>query len=690
MATLVAGFDWARSPLGAFGEWPQSLKTMLRMALSTEHPIFIFWGEDLTCLYNDAYSRSLGPEKHPSILGKGARVAWPEIWDAISPQIELVMAGRGSTWNENHLVPIFRHGELQDVYWTYSFCPIDEPTAPTGVGGVLVIVSETTNQVRSQQQLQLATDAGEIGFWDVDMVHDRLEWPARVKAMFGISADQPVSMTDFYGGLHQDDRDRVRIAFEAALDASKRELYDVEYRTVGKEDGVVRWVAAKGRAIFDEQGTVRRVIGVAIDISRRKAVELKLRQLNDELEQKVASALAERRLLAEIVDGTDAFVQVADLDLRWLAINRSSADEFERIFGVRPTVGACMLDVLSGQPESRAAVEAVWRRALAGETFVETQAFGDVARDRRHYELRFQPLRNVQGALIGAYQFVYDVTERVRDQARLAEAEKALRQAQKMEAIGQLTGGIAHDFNNLLGAISSSVQVVKKRVSIGKLDGNERYLDMAERSVQRAASLTQRLLAFSRQQTLEPRPTDVNRLIGGLEELIRRTVGVAVSLEVVGAGGLWLTRIDPPQLESALLNLCINARDAMIPDGGRLTIETSNTWLDGPAAAQRDLPPGQYVAISVTDTGTGMTPEVIARAFDPFFTTKPTGQGTGLGLSMVYGFVRQSGGAMFASTRSWDKARRFRSTCLGTRARSTRKKMRRARRRVATAKASAC
>lgn len=221
--------------------------------------------------------------------------------------------------------------------------------------------------------------------------------------------------------------------------------------------------------------------------------------------------------------------------------------------------------------------------------------------------------------------------------------EEQLRQAQKMEAVGQLTGGLAHDFNNLLAIISGSVEVFRKRLLLGKLDGVERYIDAAQNATRRAASLTQRLLAFSRRQTLDPKPTDVNRLIAGMEDLLRRTLGPAITLEVVGAGGLWTTLVDPPQLESALLNLCINARDAM-PDGGRLTVETANKWLDERVARERELTRGQYISLCVTDTGTGMAHDVVARAFDPFFTTKPIGQGTGLGLSMIYGFVRQSGG----------------------------------------------
>jgi PAS domain S-box-containing protein len=221
--------------------------------------------------------------------------------------------------------------------------------------------------------------------------------------------------------------------------------------------------------------------------------------------------------------------------------------------------------------------------------------------------------------------------------------EDKLRQSQKMEAVGQLTGGIAHDFNNLLAGITGSMELLLIHLGKGHHDVLPRYAEAALDAARRAATLTHRLLAFSRHQKLEPKAVDLNQLVNGMEDLIRRSVGPSVRLEVIGAGALWTTIIDPNQLENALLNLCINARDAM-PGGGRLTVETNNKWFDDRGAAECDLPPGQYVSISVTDTGTGMPPEVIARAFDPFFTTKPTGAGTGLGLSMVYGFARQSGG----------------------------------------------
>ncbi|MDP4004227.1 PAS domain-containing sensor histidine kinase [Methylobacterium sp. NEAU K] len=225
----------------------------------------------------------------------------------------------------------------------------------------------------------------------------------------------------------------------------------------------------------------------------------------------------------------------------------------------------------------------------------------------------------------------------------LAAAEEALRQSQKMEAVGQLTGGIAHDFNNLLAGISGSLELIQTRLSQGRVMDVDRYINAAQGASKRAAALTHRLLAFSRRQTLDPKPTDVNRLVAGLEELIRRTVGPSVTVEVVGAPGLWPALVDPPQLENALLNLCINARDAM-PDGGRITIETANTWLDARAARRHDMPPGQYLSLCVKDTGIGMPPEIVGKVFEPFFTTKPIGQGTGLGLSMIYGFAQQSGG----------------------------------------------
>lgn len=239
------------------------------------------------------------------------------------------------------------------------------------------------------------------------------------------------------------------------------------------------------------------------------------------------------------------------------------------------------------------------------------------------------------------FTVAWDITlEREREIA----LEAQFRQSQKMESLGQLTGGIAHDFNNLLQGIVGSIGVARALAGAGRAGEIGRYLDIANRSTQRAAALTHRLLAFSRRQPLNPRPLDVNALIAGTEDLLRRTLGEHIDLELVLAGGLWPIRCDSNQLENALLSLVINARDAM-PDGGKLTVETSNAYLDHAYAATHvDVLPGQYVCAAVSDTGTGMSARTLERAFDPFFTTKPIGQGAGLGLSMIYGFARQSEG----------------------------------------------
>ncbi len=300
------------------------------------------------------------------------------------------------------------------------------------------------------------------------------------------------------------------------------------------------------------------------------------------------------------------------------------------------TIGRNILEFVAEEQE--AALERLARLSRPDAAVIESQSVFR-AQDGRHRHFAWSTVP--EGGML--YLFGRDITPEIEAADALAATEEALRQSQKMEAVGQLTGGIAHDFNNLLAGILGNLELLELRISQGRLDAIGRHLDTAQGAAKRAAALTQRLLAFSRRQTLDPTPVNVNRLVAGLEDLLRRTVGPSIEIEVVGAGGLWATLVDRYQLENALLNLCINARDAM-PDGGRLTIETANKWLDDRMARERELPPGQYVSLCVSDTGTGMTPEVITRAFDPFFTTKPLGEGTGLGLSMIYGFVRQSGG----------------------------------------------
>ena len=258
-------------------------------------------------------------------------------------------------------------------------------------------------------------------------------------------------------------------------------------------------------------------------------------------------------------------------------------------------------------------------------------------------DVHINPIRDRTGALVGFAKITRDVTQRRQAERELEQARAALVQSQKMEAVGQLTGGIAHDFNNMLTAILGSLELLEiRREAFSR--GANRMLQVIRHAAEHGAELTRRLLAFSRKQALAPTLTDINRLVSDMSELLRRTLGEAVSVETVMAGGLWPVFVDPNQVESALLNLAVNARDAM-REGGKLTIETGNAYLDDDyARLHGDVAAGHYVFIAVSDTGTGMTADQLEHAFEPFYTTKEIGQGTGLGLSQVYGFVRQSGG----------------------------------------------
>ncbi|MDB5460824.1 MAG: sensory box protein [Caulobacteraceae bacterium] len=421
--------------------------------------------------------------------------------------------------------------------------------------------------------------------------------------------------------VHPDDLAPAVERWAAALAGG--EPYETEFR-LRRADGLYRWHLARAVPIRGDDGAILRWIGANTDIEDQKSTAEALAYLNSTLESQVEDRTRERdslwamsRDLLAIVgeDGCYKRTNPAWTTQFGIAQGALAHAHFNEVF----------------HPDDRHGVEQVYQRMRAGAPVAQFEA------RIRAAEGAYRTVSWVVVATEGDY---YASGRDVTDQRR---TEEALRQSQKMEAVGQLTGGIAHDFNNLLTGISGSLQLLEARITQGRLDSVPRYIDAAHGAAKRAAALTQRLLAFSRRQTLDPRPVNVNRLIGDMEELIRRTVGPSVQMEVVGAGGVWPTLVDSNQLENALLNLCINARDAM-PDGGRITIETANKWLDDRAAASRELPPGQYVSLCVTDTGTGMTPEVIARAFDPFFTTKPLGAGTGLGLSMIYGFVRQSGG----------------------------------------------
>jgi PAS domain S-box-containing protein len=401
---------------------------------------------------------------------------------------------------------------------------------------------------------------------------------------------------------------------------------------VGEDGGQARiWLSTKA-PMRDADGAVVGMVGMSQDITARKRAEAELQLLNATLEARVAARTAERdRAWRNAQD----LICVVDAEGFFRAVNPA----WTTVLGWEPEALVGQHFLFITHPEDADATAATHDAALRD--MVSRYEFRC-----RHKDGSFRWIAWSATPDAGlVYANGRNVTAEREAAAALARAEELLRQSQKMEAVGQLTGGIAHDFNNLLAAISGSLEMLQRRVETGRLDGLQRYTTAAMTAAQRAASLTQRLLAFARRQPLDPKRVEGNRLIADMEDLLRRTLEPGIDLEIVLAGGLWPTLCDANQLESAILNLAINARDAM-PDGGRLTIETGNAFLDEAYARSQggEVRPGQYVMISITDTGMGMSADIMARVFDPFFTTKPIGQGTGLGLSMLYGFVKQSEG----------------------------------------------
>ncbi|WP_295515652.1 PAS domain S-box protein [uncultured Pseudomonas sp.] len=391
-----------------------------------------------------------------------------------------------------------------------------------------------------------------------------------------------------------------------------------------------QWRTFSVRALpVREGGVVREWVGVHTDVSEIRMAEHRLRRLAELLEQRVHERTVERDRMWRVADDLLGVIQ----GQRWLSRNpawgRALGWDDEELRHQPPTA--------LEHPED----EPVFPRLAA---LRQGEVLSDLpgrlrTRDGHWRHMVWKATADHDGRI---YVFGRDITTEHEASLALQNAEAALRQAQKMEAIGHLTGGIAHDFNNLLTGISGSLELLRRRLDQGRHDNLQRYLDTAEQSATRAAALTHRLLAFARRQTLDPRPVDVNALILSLEELFQRTLGERISLRSSLAPNLPPARTDTNQLENALLNLVINARDAM-PEGGRLALETALDHLDE-LAAEHELPAGDYVRLTIADTGSGMPAEVVDRAFDPFFTTKPIGQGTGLGLSMLYGFIKQSGG----------------------------------------------
>jgi PAS domain S-box-containing protein len=490
--------------------------------------------------------------------------------------------------------------------------------------------------------LRSAEEAG-VGMFELDIASGRWEWTSQVNVLFGLDRQAPKSsIAELEQAILVDDRPKLHAAIDAAM---RTGAFHVEFRVKHADDSV-HWLAGRGQITSDEAQQPRWLRGAYFEISDRKVLEARLLALNETLEARVAERARQLttsatqleetehrfRLLVEAVSDYAIFMlDPAGNVVNW---NRGA----ERIKGYRP-------EEIIGKHFSIFYSEADRQNALPAQVIATAGRTGKYAAEGWRVRkdgstfwasVTVNAIQSPEGELLGFAKVTRDLTER-------RAAEQRLGQAQKMEAIGQLTGGIAHDFNNLLTVISGNIEALQRRLPQDTDDNLRRLTDAALRGTMRAALLTQQLLAFSRRQALEPKPVSVNTLITGITEMLRRTLGESILIESVLAGGVWPTFADANQLESALLNLAVNARDAM-PAGGKLTIEAANVHLDEDYSALAEVAPGQYVGIFLSDTGTGMTPEVIAKAFDPFFTTKEVGQGTGLGLSQVHGFIKQSGG----------------------------------------------
>ena len=499
----------------------------------------------------------------------------------------------------------------------------DENEEPIRFVGTLV---DITDQRLAQERLRIAQEAGGIGTFEHVAGFATVNVSDQLCRLFGLHPTKVLPIQTLNNLIREGDPSII----DLARPDGRQSIADREFRITRADDGRARWLAQRGEYVEVGQAG-RRYIGVLYDVTEAKASQEQLREANLALAERARGSMRERNRMWQ--NSRDLFLvltaagEIKDVNPVWREILGSSS---------RVAVGRSIIDFT--WPEDKADMLEALEVAVKG--------------GRSDFELRVRHAdgsprwiswrTSVEDEIV--YGYGRDVTLEREQAETLKGTEAQLRQSQKMEAVGQLTGGIAHDFNNMLTGIIGALAILRRRISAGRVDDLERFIEAATVSAHRAAALTHRLLAFSRRQSLERQVVDVNHLVNSMEDLLHRTLGEQITLSVVVPPQSCCAITDANQLENAILNLAINARDAM-PEGGQLTIEAENVVLTkADISRNEELDPGTYVAISVSDTGTGMTAETIAKAFDPFFTTKPIGQGTGLGLSMIYGFTQQSGG----------------------------------------------
>ncbi|MHB8285758.1 MAG: PAS domain-containing protein, partial [Caulobacteraceae bacterium] len=612
------------------------MKAYVALVLASAQPMYVIWGAaSQILLYNDAYAKLLG-SKHPDALGQRFFDVYPEAIESAGPIIAATFEGEPQN-TDGLMFMIDRGNGLEEAHFAYSLTPVRDEA--TGEIGVFCAITETTRSVArrhdADQELSRLTQMFEQapGWMCLlegpehrmklsnrahrKLAKDRVGIGKTVEELFPEMVEQGfITLLDQVyasGEVFRATQMAFHIEDGSGLPGDERVL-DFVYQPLTNARGEVTSIFCEGTDVT-ERARAEADLRIALEAGQFgtcaynfQTKRLTVSPIYKALFGRSADACLTYEEIIACVHPDDRATRQAAIDL-----SASTLSDYHVDYRILTLSGEVRWISAWGQ----------WTCDQAGKPIVLSGVVADITDQKALEE---------------------DLGRRVEERtAELETAQATLRQSQKMEAVGQLTGGIAHDFNNLLMGVSGSLELLQTRLGQGRLDALPRYLDAAQTSVARAAALTQRLLAFSRRQTLDPSPVALNRLILNMEDLIRRTVGPDIEMDIAAAADLWRTLVDPHQFENALLNLCINARDAM-PDGGLLTIETGNKSMEARSAAGWDLPAGDYTCLSVTDTGCGMTQEVMSRAFDPFFTTKPMGQGTGLGLSMIYGFVRQSGG----------------------------------------------
>ena len=643
IGALIRARDWSSTALGPIDSWPPSLKTIVDLVVATPVAMIVRWGPELIQIYNAGYAVIAG-NRHPSALGQPTRECWPEVWHFNAPIYEAVLRGEAQSF-QRQLFSIDRQGGPEDAWFDLAYSPLRDDAG--NVAGVLVTVIETTRQVllerrlanQVEQQLRLFEQAP--GFICI------LSGPEHVYEFGNKAYAEMIGRQDFIGKTVREALPDIEgQGFYEKLDAvyATGERFLAEHilvrmrRTAGGplEQRYLDFVYAP---VLDEDGCVTGIFTEGHDVTdahlARQALqesEARLRDLNADLERRVAERARELSRTWHVSP-----------DLMCVLNERGCLDAVNPAWqatlgwSVEEIMNTLVFDLL--HPDDLEASRAAFDRLGHGEVVLQ-------------FENRFRH-KNGEWCWLSwvavpeedkFYCSGRDITESKQRIAALQSTEGQLRQAQKMEAVGQLTGGIAHDFNNMLAGVLGGLDIIRERLAAHRYDDVDRFVDAARLSGERAARLVARLMAFSRQQALMVETLDVAVLAHGMDDLLRQTLGKDVVLTQASEPDVWAASVDASQCESALLNLAINARDAM-PTGGELTIEIRNVHLGERSPARPlELAAGDYVAICVGDSGTGMPQEVIDRAFDPFYTTKPIGQGTGLGLSMIYGFARQSHG----------------------------------------------